>query len=251
VLAVYIYRSGDEQVKQLLPGATKPAAEMQKEQAPAQMPQTEEKAAPAVSRKKSAVREDQKQDKQAIGGIAAGGATQKTEMPESKIETARETNVYRAKGLTESKDEAYPVLQARQNDVQSAKAQMADQEKKTDDRVLPGPAKKKESFEMTAPAAPRSMAPSAALSPQARVLVRVEDLNAAAMDVEKILAKYHAKKVTKQSVEGRIIVKAEVSGRDWQEVLTKLKELGWVEEKIMSADIGERGMNVLIELFIQ
>jgi len=162
-----------------------------------------------------------------------------------------EPDAGKAKGLAESKDEDYPALQARQNDMQSVKAQMADQEKKADDRVLPRAAKKKESYRMVAPAIPPPMAASVAQSPQASVFVRVENLNTAAMDAEKILSRYNAKKVTRQSVEGRIIVRAEVSGKDWQEVLAKLKELGWVEEKVMPSDKAHRGMNVLIEIILQ
>lgn len=248
VLAVYIYRSGDEQVKPILPGAPMPIVELQKEQPMALMPPSENKSAPAVSRKKSAAREDQKQDRQVIGGIAAGGVAKKTETPEGKSAAVYEPDACKAKGLAESKDEAYPALQARQNDMQSVKAQMADQEKKADDRVLPRAVKKKESYRMVAPAIPPPMAASVAQTPRASVFVRVENLNTAAMDAEKILSRYNAKKVTRQSVEGRIIVRAEVSGKDWQEVLAKLKELGWVEEKVMPSDKAHRGMNVLIEI---
>lgn len=251
VLAVYIYRSGDEQVKQILPGAPMPAVEMQKEQAPVRMPQAEDTGAPNVSRKKAVVREDAKRDKQVIGSIATGGTAQKTEVPESKTGAARETNVYKAKGLAESRDEAYPPLQTKQNEMESVKAQMPDQDKRADDRVLPSAARKKESYKMAAPAVPRPMAASAALPLQARVLVRVDDLNAAAADVEKILAGYNAKKVTKESAESGILIQTEVSGRDWKEVLTKLKEIGLVQEKIMPADTVERNINVLIELSVK
>jgi hypothetical protein len=251
VLAVYIYRAGDEQVKQILPGAPMPAVEMQKEQPPVQMPQSKDISAPAVSRKKTVVPENRETDKQAIRGSVGGSAAQKTEMPEDKSRAAHEPDAGRAKGLAESKDEAYPALQARQNDMQSVKAQMADQEKKADDLALPSAAKKKESYRVAVPAAPPPMAASSELKPEASVLVRVENLNAAAMAVEKILANFNAKKVTRQSVEGRIIVRALVSGKDWQQVLAKLKELGWVEEKIMPSDVALRDMNVLIEIIPQ
>ena len=251
VLAVYIYRAGDEQVKPILPGAPVPAVEMQKEQRQAQMLQSENNPAPAVSRKKSVAREDQKQDKQAIGDIAAGGAAQKTETPEDKSAAVYEPDAGRAKGLEESKYEVYSALQTKQNERESVKAQMANPEKRADDRVLPAAAKKKESFKMTAPAMPPPIAASASQPSQATVVVRVNDLNTAAMDAEGILAKYNAKKITRQSAEGRIIVKAEVSGKDWQEVLVKLKELGWVEEKIMPSDQVLRSINVLIEIILQ
>jgi len=59
-------------VKPILPGAPMPIVELQKEQPMALMPPSENKPAPAVSRKKSAAREDQKQDRQVIGGYRRG-----------------------------------------------------------------------------------------------------------------------------------------------------------------------------------
>ncbi|MEN6467503.1 MAG: hypothetical protein ABFD45_00925 [Smithella sp.] len=102
VLAVYIYRSGDEQVKPILPGAPMPAVEMQKEQPPAQMPQVEDVAAPAVSRKKAVAPENQKQDRQVIGGIAAGGVAKKKQR-HRKVSPQRCMNRMQAKQKDERK----------------------------------------------------------------------------------------------------------------------------------------------------
>jgi hypothetical protein len=125
---------------------------------------------------------------------------------------------------------------------------MAAQERIAEDRALPAMAEKKEYYKMAAPAAPRSLGVSAAVLPQARVFVRVDHLNTAASDVEKILAQYDAKKVTKQLAEGEVVVRAEIAGRHWKEVLTKLKGIGPVEEKVTPADPGERVVPVMIEI---
>lgn len=248
VLAVYIYRSGDEQVKEILPGVRQPAVEMQKEQAPVRMPQAGDRAVPVIPRKKSAVREEVARDKQVVDNIAVGGGAQKSEAPESKLNAAYEADAYRSKGLAESQEDAYGELTTKQSEMKSAKAPMAVQEKKAEDRLSFGMAKKKESYKMAAPSAPQSIVASVAVPPQVRVFVRVDDLNAAVSDVEKILTRYDAKKVTKQMVEGEVVIRAEVLGKDWNEVLSKLKMIGQVEEKVTPADIGERGMNVLIEI---
>ncbi|MCK7510994.1 MAG: DUF2275 domain-containing protein [Desulfobacterales bacterium] len=248
VLAVYIYRSGDEQVKQILPGAAKPVIEMQKEQAPAQMPQAGDMAlSPAAPPEKAAPREKLKQDKQVPVQVAAGGV-QKTEAPASKPNAANESDVSRAKGLAESKDEAKGTSPAEKYESARALPRMADQERKAAEQALPTLAKKKESDITAAPAAPQSMGASAVALPQIRVFVRVDDLNAGVADVEKVLAQYDAKKVTKQLAEGEALILAEVSGKNWKDILSKLKRIGQVDEKVMPADIGESGLNVLIEI---
>jgi anti-sigma factor RsiW len=248
VLVVYIYRSGDEQVKQILPGAAKPVIEMQKEQAPAQMPQAGDMVlSPAAPPEKAAPREKLKQDKQVPVQVAAGGV-QKSEAPASKPNAAKESGVSRTKGLSESKDKANRALPAKQNESERALPQMADQERKAAEHALPALAKKRESFKMDAPAAPQSMGASAVALPQARVLVRVDDLNAALAEVEKVLAQYDAKKVTKQLAEGEALIRAEVSGKNWKDIFSKLKRIGQVDEKIMPTDIGERDLNVIIEI---
>lgn len=248
ILAVYIYRSGDEQVKEILPGAQQPAYEMQQEQAPAPRPQASGQAVPVVPRKKSAVREEAAHDKQAAGNRVARGSVEKSEPPENSPDIAYEADAGRAKGLAESKDEAYGQFAPRQNETKSAKASMADQERIAEDRALPAMAKKKEYYKMAAPAAPQSLGVSASVLPQASVFVRVDHLNTAASDVEKILAQYDAKKVTKQLAEGEVIIRAEIAGRNWKEVLTKLKGIGQVEEKVTPADPRERVVPVMIEI---
>jgi hypothetical protein len=232
-LAVYIYQSGDEQVKQILPGAAKPVIEMQKEQAPAQMPQAGDMVlSPAAPPEKAAPREKLKRDKQVPVQVAAGDV-QKSEAPESKPNAAKESDVSRAKGLAESKDEAKGTSPA---------------EKYESARALPTLAKKKESDITAAPAAPQSMGASAVALLKTRVFVRVDDLNAGVVDVEKILAHYDAKKVTKQLAESKALILAEVSGKHWKNILSKLKRIGQVDEKVMPTDIGERDLSVIIEI---
>lgn len=258
ILAVYIYRSGDEQAKGILPGAPPPVVEMQKEQAPAQMPQAGKATLPpSVLREKTALREELKQDKQAPVR-ADVGSVQKSEAPEIKANASYDAVASRAKGLAESKDEAKEARPAKPSGSAPALPQMAEPEKKVAEQTMPAPAKKSEFEKTAAPGAPRAMgaateaqrsaAPSVATAPEVKVFMRVGDPNVAAADVEKVLARYHATKVTKQPSQGRVVIRAVISGKDWQSVFTRLETIGVVKEKIMPADMSEGSLNVVIEI---
>lgn len=258
VLAVYIYRSGDDEARRILPGAPPPAVETQTQQAPVQMPQAPETALPSSEpREKAVSHEELKQDKQAPVRIAAG-SVQKSEAPEIKANASYDAVASRAKGLSESKDEAKEAPPTKQYESARALPQTADQQKKAVEQTMPVTAKKSESEKVTAPGAPRVMgaaaekqrsgALSVATAPEARVLMRVEDPNAAAVEVKKILARYHAANVTKQPSQGRMVIRAILPGKDWQNVLTGLEVIGVVKEKIMPADMSESSVNVVIEI---
>lgn len=250
VLTVLIYRSGDDQVQQILPGAPKPAMEDQIQQAPAPatMPQDTEGSVSTVPRKKAAVRERAAKDKQAVISPAAGGSMREAEMPEIKPDNVQAKDDGRSRELEEVKEETPPAVQLEQNKLQAVPSQEADSEKSAKGRALPALEKKKEAYKMAAPSALGSTAASIVPKPQARVFVRVDDLNAAAAEVDKILAQHDANKVTKHLAEGRIVMQAEVSGKDWKEVLSQLKGIGSVEEKVKPADVGFHSINVLIEI---
>lgn len=259
VLAVYIYRSGDEQAKRMLPGAPRPTAEMRMEQAPSQTPQTDETALPpSVPREKAVSREAFKQDKQEPVPAASGGVVRKSAVPESKSNAVYESEASGLKGLTEKKDEAKEAPPAKQYESARALPQMADQDKKAAEQAMPVAAKKSESEKTAAPGAPRVMgaaaekqrsaAPSVATVPEAKVWMRVDDPNAAAAEVEKVLARYHAANLNKQPFQGRVVIRAVVSGKEWQNVLAGLDAIGRVKEKIMPADMSESSLNVVIEI---
>ncbi|MHB8137311.1 MAG: DUF2275 domain-containing protein [Smithellaceae bacterium] len=249
VLAVFIYRSGDDQVQQILPGAPKPAmkAQIQQAPAPAPMPQVGEVVLPTVPRKKSAVPEKGVKGKQAVISTAIGGSIRESEMPEIKSDKVQAKDDGRPGAFDEAK-ETSPTVQLEQNKLQSVPLQAADSEKSAKGRALPAMERKKEADKMAAPSATRSMPAPAALQTQARIFVQVDDLNDAAAEVDRILAQHNANKVTKHLEEGRIVVRAEVSGKDWKEVLSQLKGIGAVEEKVKPADVGFRSINVVIEI---
>ncbi|MRR18534.1 MAG: DUF2275 domain-containing protein, partial [Deltaproteobacteria bacterium] len=227
VLAVYIYRSGDEQVKAILPGAQKPVVEMQKEPPSMQPPQKEEKALPPRRpEQKEVVRKEMKEDKQMTGGGVVGGTVEKPEVPQKTADVAGEVAASRAKGLAESKDKAIATLKAEQNEAAAARAPSADQESKAAVEAWTAPAKKRESYKMAAPPAPQSLEMSQAPSLKASVSIRVDDPNAALAKIEEILASHGAQNISRQPQRGAFVLRAEMSGGSWKDVLAKLKAIG-------------------------
>lgn len=248
VLAVYIYRSGDEQVKAILPGAQKALEEVKKEQPPAQMPQREEKVLPSRKpEQKAALRKEMKEDKQVIGGGDLGDTIQKPEVPESKPDVFYKADAGRAKSLAESEDRAAGSLRAPQNELEASRAQIA-REEKTADRALSVQAKKKESYKTAAPAAAPPIIASAAAAPEAGASIKVLDPDAARVEVEKILAGYGAGNISLQQTEHGMAIRAQVPGKNWKDILAKLKAMGTVQEKITPADSGDRAISVMIEI---
>lgn len=247
VLAVYIYRSGNEQVKEILPGEQKPAVEIQKE-TPAPLSKDAEKVLPRrLPGKKAALRKETKEDKQVIGGADLSDRMQKPEIAESKPDAPYKADAGRAKSLAESEDRAAGSLRAAQNEMEAAKAQIA-REEKTADQGLSVQARKKESYKMAAPAAAPPITASAIATPEARASVKVLDPNAARLEVEKILAGYGAVNISRQPAQDGMTIRARVPGKNWQDILEKLKAAGTVQEKMTPADSGDRAISVMIEI---
>ncbi|MBP1710220.1 MAG: hypothetical protein H6Q49_422, partial [Deltaproteobacteria bacterium] len=70
-------------------------------------------------------------------------------------------------------------------------------------------------------------------------------------EVERILTRHGARKVTKKVTQERTIIRADIFGRDWKEVLSGLKRIGTVEVSSMSGDAGELLIHVSIEISVQ
>jgi hypothetical protein len=103
---------------------------------------------------------------------------------------------------------------------------------------------------MAAPSAVGSMAPSAANQPRARIFLMVDDPVTATAEVESILTRHGTGKVTKTMTQGRTIIRAEIFGRDWKEVLSGLKRIGTVEKRNMPIIAGEILIHVSIEITV-
>lgn len=248
VLAVYIYRSGDERVKDILPGSRQPVLELQLKRAPAATRDAGDQAWPAVPRKKFALPKESRQDKQTTGDMAMGSGEQKSQMPGSASDAVLPAFVDEVKGIAESRSDTNGVLQAKQNKSTQSLPQMADKAQEKTGSTLTASVKKRESYKTSTPSARPSMAASVVVAQQAAILIQVDNLNVALTDVEKILAQFNAEKVTKQDMEGRMAIRAEISGKHWKNLLSKLKSIGHVEEKDLPSDIDERIIKVVIDI---
>jgi len=253
VLAVYIYRSGDDQVQRILPGASPPAMEDQVQQIPSPVPESKpqvgDELPSTVPQKKAAVVEKRTKDKDTVIPSGAGRLREK-EMPGIKSQGIQVKDEAVSKGSDGTEASVPPAPQAEVNQFKSVPESVADSEKSPAGRASPAIERKKNAYKMAAPSAVGSMAPSAASQPKARVFVRVDDLGAATVEVERILTRHGAAKVTKKMTQGRTIMWAEIFGREWKEILSKLKRIGTVEERSMPGDAGELLIHVSIEISV-
>jgi hypothetical protein len=241
VLAVYIYRAGDEQMKAVLPEAVQPVIEMQKEQTSARL--AEEKEAAIGAPYKDII----------VDEASSGGSAQKKEMQRNKLASATDKSLVMKSDLAPKKEEKE---YAGPNALQEAPQRYAAKQERVaesslEDSSLSGAAPKSKMFKAAAPAAPRSMAASVAAQLQPVISVYVADVNSAVVEAEKILTKYKARKVTKQMIDGKIILQAELPDKKLEEVLSRLRTVGRVEEKNMPADGSKQDITVVIEILKQ
>src|SRR5208337_4826118 len=103
-------------------------------------------------------------------------------------------------------------------------------------------------FKAVAPAAPSSIAASVSIQTQASITMLVADVNNAAVEAEKILAEYGARKIIKQLLYGKTILKAELSAGNLKEVLAQLRNIGRIEEKNMPTESTDQDIPVVIEI---
>ena len=253
VLAVYIYRSGNDQVQRILPGATPPAMEDQVQRTPVPAPvpevkpQDSEEVSATVGQKKSPVLEKRKKDKDTE--VPSDDRRQREkEMSEMKSEGIQVKDESAPKGSDKAEEPLSPALQDRVNEFKSVPERMSDSERAPAHRASPAMERKKEAHKMAAPSAVGSMAPSAAVQTQARILLLVDNPDIAAREVERILTRHGAGKLTKKVIQDRTVIRAEIFSREWKEVLSKLKKIGMVEERSSPGDAGELLVPVLIEV---
>ena len=249
VLAVYIYRSGDEQMKAVLPEAVQPAIEMQKEQAPAELPKPSKAAPIPLAEEKAAMLGAAKKD-QISADVSSGGSAPKMEMQENKLAGTSDKSLAMKSYIAPKKEEKeYTERAAMQEAPQRYPAkQERVKESSLEDSSLSGAAKKSKMFKAAAPAAPRSMAASVAAQLQPVISVYVNDINSAVVEAEKILTKYKARKVTKQLIDSKAILQAELPVKNLKDVLSQLRAIGRVEEKNMPVDGGDQDIAVVIEI---
>jgi hypothetical protein len=213
VLAVYIYRAGEEQMKEVVPSsAPVPVMEVQKSQLPEQ-------------KMKTSVDENIQKEDQVI---------EKKGMPREKVrevavDAAKDVNKQVVTNIEADKYESAPAAK-------SVEQSGAELEKKKESNIL-GAAMKAS----RAPRAQRGM-------PNTKVLLKVADIDTAVGQVEKLLIKYEAKNINRQTTQGKVIMTAELKNQKTNDFTTRLKTIGQVEEGSAPLNNAEGNIFLVIEI---
>ena len=248
ILAVYVYRSGDEKAKEIFPGVQGPIVEMQQRQTQVQPPQAEERQTPTVFRKKDAKRKAGAKDELRAPSPAGEGLALKSQTSEFRSDAAPEADAGLVKGSVQEKKELQSAYPARPREREAAKAKLADSDKKAADSLPPAFEEKRESYKKTTPLAQQSREAFSTASPPAAVLLHVGDLNAAVADVEKMLTRYDARIKSRKWLDGKVTFEFEISGRYLNDVLSQVRGMGPVEVRGLPATDGEQNIAISMEI---
>jgi hypothetical protein len=244
VLAVYIYRAGEQQMKAVLPpAAPTPVIEAQKDKLSEQTTKLSD-ADKTVVKKKISAEKGIRDEEMVMHDVSPGSGMPKTQKLKKAMlqENVRAGAADMAKAVKEdatvNKEEAnYAVLSEKQ--AEPAKSMPS-----------PGVAleRKKEGYVLGA-AVKQSRTPEAqSLMPKTTISVRVENINSAVGEVEKLLAKYEAKKIVRQMLKDKAVLTVELKAQDIKNFIEQLKTIGQVEEKELSAISNENNMLLVIEI---
>jgi hypothetical protein len=245
VFAVYIYRSGDEQMKVVIPPTSPtPVMETKNDQFAEQTTKISE-TDKMVVKKKVYVPEGAQDEKIVAQDLPAGSNEVKTRglkksMPLGNERAGAMDMAKTVKGDTavDRKDTYFATLPEKQTE--QAKA------------VSPssvGLERKKEGY-VLGDSMRQSEAPAKQIiMPKAVFSLRVANTNAAVGEVEKILKKYEAKKIVRQTPNGKVFLNAEIKAQKMNDFAAQLKTIGRVEEKGMPVDDSVEGdIPVVIEI---
>jgi hypothetical protein len=213
VLAVYIYRAGEEQMKEVVPSsAPAPFMEVQKSQLPEQKMKT------------SADENIQKEDH----------VIEKKGMPREKVremaaDAAKDVNGQIVPDIKADKYVSAPAAK-------SVELSGAELEKKKESNILGAAIK-------------ASRTPHAqSVMQRPNVLLKVADINTAAGEVEKLLIKYEAKNINRQITQGKAILTAELKNQKINDFTARLKTIGQIEESSVHIDNAEENIILMIEI---
>lgn len=216
VLAFYIYRTGNEQMREAMPlSIPAPAVENQKDRMPRQN-QTEPQTGTAAAPKEKVAANKDMRDKVVRLESSSGMVTPKAE--EQKNVLMRE--------------------KAQQMDAAAAKS-----------AELPAIAseKKKESY-IFGTAIKATSAPRAQSTIKTNIVLNVEDIESAIEKIDKILVKYEAKNITRQLMPNKAILTAEMKNLKIKEFTTSLRTIGRISGSIVPGGNAEQYTLVVIEI---
>jgi hypothetical protein len=267
VLAVYIYRSGDEQFKEALPLGVPPVMQAKQDQKPAELPKVQS-AVPSIGmQKKSSVTHEAQNGKVEMYDASVSGGGTKTAIQEKMMATASDSErVRKQESAADKKDiqdvnrlsvtpaEPQAELQAKQEEPKKAIALRSMEKESKSEHPSAGFAQKSKLYkavEPSTPAAPQAMVSAKMEQSQPIISLSVKDLNTAVTDVEKILTRYEARIKSRQLMDDKVFIQAEVSGKYLKNILSELKGIGQLEEKGMPDEGVNGSIAVIIEIKIK
>ena len=213
VLVVYIYRSGEERMKEVVPSSVPaPVMEVQKSKLPEEKLRS---SADKAIQKEEQLIEKKEMRRESIPAAAVDAAKD----VKQQFDSDKKTDRYESAPAAESVTLPAPAL-----------------EKKKEVDTL-GAAMKAGSASRTQ----RSMIKS-------KVLLRVADLNTAADEVEKLLIKYEAQNISRHTTQGKTILSAQLKNQKIKDFMVRLKTIGQIEEGNIPPDNTEENIPLTIEI---
>ena len=241
VLAVYIYRSGDEQMRSVLPPTVPaPVMETKKDQLSEQATKPSD-ADKTFVKEKIAAKKYIRDEKIVLQDLPVGSNVLKTRgaIPQENVRAEADDMAEFVKGdaAVDKREANYTALSGKQ--AQPTKAMSPSNvmlERKKEGYVLGASMKQSE-----APA-------KQIIISKTVISLSVANANTAVGEVEKILNKYEAKKIVKQTHDGKVFLTAEIKAQKIKDFIAQLKTIGRVEGKNIPADNFESDMPVVIEI---
>ena len=239
VIAVYVFRAVDPEMQTVpLPAPTKPM--ISREEAP----QPSRKDAPdSVASGEKAYRKETKEKE--TGNVSAVPHEDKPALPRpaGESQTAEKREPVRAP-LGEGIKAAVPL---RKQEPAALKQAPHAAPRDRESMALSDAAKDTRERKKLA-AAPKPKEVAAKKPRLMMITVNVNNMDAAGGRVESLLNRFGARKITKESLEGREILTTELKAPQVKEFLEKLKAIGEVKEKGLPPDISEEDVTIRVEL---
>jgi len=240
VLAVYIYRAGEEQIKAVMPSsAPAPVMEISKNQLPVQSREAPETFAINVKKEKIAAGKDKNDEKAVMYDVSSGVATPKAE----ELKKARLQENVRSGELDAAKS-------VKENIIPEAKAdRYASAPAAKPKELSAGELRKEEKGNIleTVRKSKKTKVAQSVISKTA-VALHVADVDGAAEKVEKLLAKYGSKNIVRQMTEDKAVLTAELKIQNMKDLMMQLKAIGRTEEIILPAGDSDGNIVLVIEI---
>jgi hypothetical protein len=239
VLAVYIYRTGEDRMKAVIPSsAPAPVAEIQTDKLPEESQKAPETVTTGVMKEKVAADKAARNETAAMYDRSSGTTMSKEELkkelPQENVRVGALDAAKSIKGNIAPDVEDYKYANAPA--AKSVKTMSEALEKKKDSHVSASAVKAGRTMQMQT------------IIPQSRIALYVVDINAAAGEVEKRLTKYGAKNIVREMPDDKIILTAEFKIQNMKDFIAQLKTIGLTKEIIMPSESTEGNVVAVIEI---